>query len=369
MNKKIIDKYNKLEYLKNNDYVVKGTYADNECIFLLKNMNGLIENMTAEQREEQKKKGVPYYAMIPTEEPIKEEYNKLFLELLNKSANSLAKSIGIMADSIFNEKGEDTVIVSLVRAGTPFGILARDYIELKYGVSVPHYSISIIRKKGIDENSLIYILGRHPKAKIQFVDSWTGKGSITNELKKSIEDFNKKYETNIDCKLAVVADPARISRICGTREDVIIPNCCLNSTVCGLVSRSYYNDDILSENDFHGAIEYWHLIEQDYSRCFIEKIRKEFLTIKTEARYHNVEDYGIRTIRKISNEFNISDEDKIKLSIGETSRMLLRKKPKLLLIKNFDNPDLAHIIKMGRDKGVEMIEYDKSDYECIAIIE
>lgn len=369
MNDKINAIYKKLNYLnEGNNYVVQGTYTKDECEFLLKNVKDIIKDLSSEEREMLKSKGVPYYAMMPKEEPIKDIYNELFLELLSLSADDIAYQIGVMADSIYNEKGEDTVIVSLVRAGTPFGVLIKDYIKYKYNVNVPHYSISIIRKKGIDENALIYILGKHPNANIQFVDSWTGKGSITRELEKSISKFNKSYDTNIDDRLAVLADPAKISRICGTRKDVIIPNCCLNSTVCGLISRSYCNEDDLNEYDFHGAIEYNYLKENDYSRLFLDKVRESFHKVKTNAIYCEIENYGEKIIKQIAKEFNIEDEDKIKLSIGEASRMLLRKEPELLLIKNIDNIDLKHIIKMANDKDIKIVHYDKSDYECIAII-
>lgn len=368
MNRKIIEQFNKLNYLKDDKYVVNGTYEKDECEFLLKNVDGLVADLTSEEREELKSKGVPYYAMMPKEEPIKDSYNKLFIELLEKSSNNIAKCIGDMAEAIYNEKGEDTVLVSLVRAGTPFGVLIKKYIKFKYGVDIPHYSISIIRKKGIDENSLVYILGKHPNAKIQFIDSWTGKGSITDELRKSIMKFNEKYDVCVDDSLAVLADPAKISRICGTREDVIIPNCCLNSTVCGLISRSYCDDVIIGPNDFHGAVEYFYLKDIDFSRLFIDTIVKEFPYIDSSVKYWEVENYGIKIIKQIAKEFNIEDEDKIKLSIGEASRMLLRKEPELLLIKDFENKDLSHVIEMAKDKNIKMINYDKSDYECIAII-
>lgn len=368
MNKKIMEQFNKLNYLKNSNYVVNGTYKKSECEFLLKNIDGLVPDLTVEEREVLKQKGVPYYAMMPKEEPIKDTYNELFLKLLEKSAKNIAKCIADMAEAIYNEKGSDTVLVSLVRAGTPFGVLIKKYISYKYSVDIPHYSVSIIRKKGIDENSLVYILGKHPNAKIQFVDSWTGKGSITDELKKSILEFNIKYDVCIDDGLAVLADPAKISRICGTRDDVIIPNCCLNSTVCGLVSRSYCDDDIISSNDFHGAMEYFYLEDIDYSRLFINTVDREFPYVNAKIKYWEAENYGIKIIKQIAKEFNIDDEDKIKLSIGEASRMLLRKEPELLLIKDFENEDLSHIIEMAKDKNIKVIGYDKSDYECIAII-
>ena len=50
---------------------------------------------------------------------------------------------------------------------------------------LPHYSVSIIRDRGIDENALHYIYRTHPEGKIQFVDGWTGKGAISIELTKA----------------------------------------------------------------------------------------------------------------------------------------------------------------------------------------
>ncbi|MDQ9827271.1 tellurite-like stress resistance cysteine protease StiP, partial [Acinetobacter baumannii] len=58
---------------------------------------------------------------------------------------------------------------------------------------------------------------------------------------------------NISSDLAVLADPARLSAIAGTRNDVCIPNACLNSTISGLVSRTILNRNLIGENDYHGA--------------------------------------------------------------------------------------------------------------------
>ena len=62
------------------------------------------------------------------------------------------------SEKILKQKGADVVLVSLARAGTPIGILAKRYIKYKYNLNLPHYTISIIRDKGIDENALKYIL-------------------------------------------------------------------------------------------------------------------------------------------------------------------------------------------------------------------
>lgn len=368
MNDKIMKKFYELNGVDNKSYKVDGTYSASECVFLLKDLTNIIKEVSVEEKERLIANGINYSEMLSKESPMKPEYNQLFVKLLGENAKTIAEYIGVMAESIYAEKGENTVLVSLARAGSPFGILAKDYIKLKYGVDVPHYSVSIIRGKGIDENAMVYILAKHPNAKIQFVDGWTGKGSITFELEKAMKSFEEKYGVKIDDSLAVLADPAKISRICGTRKDIIIPNCCLNSTVSGLISRTYHNSDTLGDNDFHGAKVYWELIDEDFSRCFLDRIRLELPLVNATAIYHEKENYGQSVTDMIADEFDVKDKNKIKLSIGESSRVLLRRIPRVILVKSFDNPDLAHILKMAKDKGVEVKHYDKTDYECISII-
>ncbi|MFP3472223.1 tellurite-like stress resistance cysteine protease StiP, partial [Micrococcus sp. SIMBA_144] len=78
-----------------------------------------------------------------------------------------------MAEQIVAERGFQTVLVSLARAGTPIGVLIKRYLFYKYDQSFPHYSISIIRDRGIDEEALRYILNEHPGSSISFIDGWT----------------------------------------------------------------------------------------------------------------------------------------------------------------------------------------------------
>jgi hypothetical protein len=143
--------------------------------------------------------------------------------------------------------------------------LIKRYFKFKFGIDVPHYSISIIRDRGIDKNALNYIQAEHPNCIITFVDGWTGKGSISSELKKSITEYNQETGAGISYDLAVLADPARLSSIAGTRKDICIPNACLNSTISGLVSRTILNNQYISEKDYHGAVRY------DYLKEFVNK--------------------------------------------------------------------------------------------------
>lgn len=350
--------------------LVKHSYREEDCIFLLKDISDKVVEVTIEEKESLINQGVSYSEMLSKENHVDEKIKNLFEELVNDSARDIAKYVGSVAEKIYNLKGKDTVIVSLARAGSPFGILIKRYIKFRYKIDVPHYSVSIIRGKGIDFNALNYIVANNPNGKIQFVDGWTGKGSITKELHKTIKIFNDKYGMNIDSNLAVIADPAKLSKISGTQKDINLPNCCLNSTVSGLISRTVHNKDIIGETDFHGAKYLDYLEEEDYSQFFIDSIEWQFtLEDKDISESKIVMEYAPGVIEEIRSKYDVTDIHKIKLSIGEASRALLRRKTKLVLVKNFENKDVAHIIHMAKEKNIEVKEFKNSDYECVAIIE
>lgn len=347
---------------------VKSTFKDEDCIYLLKDLTNIIKEVTIEEKEALISQGVNYSEMISKEYPVSDEINEIFKKMLSENANKLAYYTGVIAEEIFRRGNKDAIIVSLARAGSPVGALIKRYIKYKYNVVIPHYSISIIRDKGIDENALNYIREHHPNGIMTFVDGWTGKGSITKELKKAISAYNEKYGTNISDDLAVLADPAKLSAIAGTKEDICIPNACLNSTVSGLVSRTIHNSELIGPNDFHGAKVFKDLADKDMTNYFLDEVEKHFsledkpIVLSKDTKYVNT------VIEKLAKEFPMADINKVKLSIGESSRALLRRKPYILLVKNFDNPNLSFVLHLAKEKGVEIKQYDTMDYECISLL-
>lgn len=351
--------------------LIKGTYKD-DCIFLLKDLTGIIKEITIDEKEELIKKGISYSEMISVEENPSLTIEKIFFRMIQKHAEEIASYVGILAEKIYKQKKNDLVIASLARAGTPYGILIRKYLKFKYDINIQHYSISIIRGKGIDYNALLYILEKNTNANIQFVDGWTGKGSIIKELKQSIDIFNKKYNTNIDDNLAVIADPAKLCRIYGTRKDIAVPNSVLNSTVSGLISRTILNDKYIGENEFHGAINIEYLKDEDYSQLYVDSIA-EFFNKNIDIdniTFEEIElEYSNNLVKKIKSEFDVNSINNIKLSIGEASRVLLRRKARILLLK--DKTDLAvqQLIVLANEKNIQIREYKNMEYKAIAIIE
>lgn len=351
--------------------LVKHSYNDG-CIFLLKDLTNEIKEITITEKEELIRAGVNYSEMISKENKPSEDVKNIFLNMLKRDKNLIAYYVAKISEIIYREKGKDLVIVSLARAGTPYGILIKKYLKFKYSEDIPHYSISIIRGKGIDVNALKYILDEHKKCNIQFIDGWTGKGSITKELDKSISKFNDDNKTNVDNSLAVISDPAKLCRIYGTREDFGVATCCLNSTVSGLVSRTINNEKYIGENDFHGAKTLYYLKDHDYSQYFINEVVRVFNEIKIYKEDLKLEvenkEYSVDITNKIRELYHVNNINNIKLSVGESARVLLRRDPEVVLVKDKNDRNIEHIIKLAEEKGVEVIEYKFSDYNCISII-
>lgn len=354
-----------------------GTFKNDECIFLLKDLTGVIKEVSLEEKEKRIAQGVNYSEMISKEERISDEVNSIFISEMQRNAAILAQYIETLALRIYSIAQERTIIVSLARAGSPIGALLKRFYALN-GVNIPHYSISIIRGKGIDEAALNYIREKHPSGRITFVDGWTGKGSITTELRKSILSYNERYHTNISYDLAVVADPARLSRLAATQEDICIPNACLNSTVSGLISRTICNDMYKEANEFHGAIMFKDLQDQDMTNYFLDEISKYFHTVRLNdcRNIPNCDIYNLTescyvpsVIEKLSKDYPMADINKVKLSIGESSRALIRRKPIVLLVNPNCVTGLSFVKHLATLKNVPIVNYDTMGYNSIALLQ
>ena len=189
---------------------------------------------------------------------------------------------------------------------------------------------------------------------------------------KSIDIFNTENKTNIDNSLAVISDPAKLCKVCGTREDFGIATCCLNSTVSGLISRTIHNEKYIGKDEFHGAKTLYYLKDEDYSQYFIDKIDNELK--KISIKYEDLvlesidKEYSMKIISKIRELYDVNNINNIKLSVGESARVLLRRDPRVVLVKNKSDKNIEHILKLAEEKGVRVIEYKDSDYNCISII-
>lgn len=354
-----------------------GSYDREDVIFLLKDLSKIALEGATEEREKKIQGGEHYSETLPIEYNPPENYLELFWKTLHDYKDKVALCTAIVAEQIYRKHGKQTVLVSLARAGTPIGILIKRYLKWKYDVTLPHYSISIIRDRGIDENALHYMLQTHKGFALQFIDGWTGKGAISIELTKNCEGFYQKYHIRLDDTLAVLADPGYCTSLYGTREDFLIPSACLNSTVSGLVSRTVLNEEYIKQNDFHGAKYYQELEPYDVSNHYLEEITEAFQKVTPVLIEENINNNlldqtvdfrGMKEVLTIKEEFHIDSTHYVKPGVGETTRVLLRRVPWKILMKDPDSPYVQHIMLLAKERGVEVISYPNMSYTCCGLI-
>lgn len=369
---------------------VKTSYSKDDVVVLLKDLTGSMTEQSAEEREAAIQSGTHYSEMLPEEKEPSKEYEELFYKALTEKSSEIAEGIAKLAEIILENqcrcmrKDENCkpIIVSLARAGIPVGILVKRYIKMKYGLNCPHYAISIIRDKGIDENAMSYIFekeiystGNNVK-NIFFVDGWTGKGVIKQQLDEAVTKLKQKSPiwNSLSSDLYVLADPANITQFCGTHDDYLLPSACLNSTVSGLTSRTILNSLVdVEAGDFHGGVYFEKFESIDKSIEFIDKISAEFS--KTTEKDGSLEEItgiaGIEVVKDLCNVFDISDYKKVKPGIGETTRVLLRRVPWKVFINkdiSIDDPDIQHILMLCREKNVPTMRWDLGTYKVCGVI-
>ncbi|MDR0558449.1 MAG: cysteine protease StiP family protein [Treponema sp.] len=335
----------------------RGTFKTQDVTLLLSDITGAIAPLPTEEREKLIQSGIHYSAMLPLEYRPSEEYLAEYYLSLENFSQKTAESVVDVSNKIYAKKGGKVVLVSLARAGIPIGALIKRRLQKKFGITPPHYAISIVRGRGIDRVAMRYMLERHSAESIQFVDGWTGKGAILNELANAAGEFLG----GIDKRelLAVLSDPADITDICGTREDFPIPSSFLNSTVCGLMSRTVIRSGI-EEGEFHGVAFYEELRDEDKTYEFIERI---------ESNMNCAQTTGLDEVKKIAAQFGIHDINLIKPGIGETTRVLLRRLPYMALIANdAEEKFVSHIIQLAKEKNVPVVRYPLLKYKACGII-
>jgi hypothetical protein len=346
---------------------MRSSYAPQDVELLLKDITGLVEPLPASVRERYIQSGTHYCEMLPLEYSPSEAYMEAYEQALVSYSEATAHAVGVLAEKLWQRKGKDLVIVSLARAGIPIGILLRRYLLGKYQADVKHYAISIIRGRGIDRNAVDYILAHHSAESVQFIDGWIGKGAILGQLRDALCDYPQ-----LDAELGVISDPAGLTELCGTHEDILIPSSCLNATVTGLISRTFLRSDLIGAQDFHGAAYYGELQEHDLSEAFLQAVGQHFDFSCTAETAPCTGVNGREAVRMIAEAYGISDINFIKPGIGEATRVLLRRIPwKVIMNEAYcDAPELEHIRRLAAEKNVpsEISRVPLGNYKVCGII-
>ena len=355
-----------------------GSYAPDEVTWLLKDLSHIELEADLAVRERRIQSGTAHYAeSLPIEYQPGAAYQQLFADTLDDSAQRLAHAVGVVGELIVAERHREPTLVSLARAGTPIGILLRRWLNHVHGWAAPHYTISIVRDRGIDTVALDHITDRHDPTSVVFIDGWTGKGAIQRELSAALDAYAQDGGPRLADELAVLADPGFATTTFGTRDDFLIASACLNSTVSGLISRTVLNADHIGDGEFHGAKFYRHLAEHDMSNHFLDVVSAQFDVVRDAVASHvSALDAADRTptwagwesVEAIRAEYGLSSVNFVKPGVGETTRVLLRRVPWRVLVRDNDLPEHRHIRILAAERGVPVEVRADLAYSCMGLI-
>ncbi|MCI0462540.1 MAG: hypothetical protein L0Z62_36790 [Gemmataceae bacterium] len=354
-----------------------GSYRGEDVTFLLKPVR--VEPTPIAEKEHLIQSGRSHYSeMIGPEQPPSPRYLEVFHHALARQKARFARDLATLARGIAAARSGEITLVSLARAGTPVGVLLARALRRHLGRSVTHYSVSIIRDRGIDEAALLHILHRHPTSSVVFVDGWTGKGVIARELEQAVSAFNHRHGTALDPGLFVVADLSGTAAFAATGDDYLIPSSVLGATISGLVSRSILNEAVVRPGDFHACVYYQEFAAHDLSGWFVDEMAEEVArqwnpTAEGPRVAHGVQRGEQRRrmtalLDDVRRRFAIRDVNHVKPGVGEATRVLLRRVPDRLLLRDERAEEVEHLVLLARDKGVPVLAEPELPYLAVALI-
>ncbi|MFN8510313.1 MAG: tellurite-like stress resistance cysteine protease StiP [Deinococcaceae bacterium] len=332
-----------------------GSYRHDDVQFLLEQV--VIEPTDIRTKETLIQSGRHYSEMLSPEHPPSDAYLEIFHEATQHNGKRLAQDLLYLAHWI-SQNTKEVVLVSLARGGTPIGIWLKRILENR-GIDVWHYSISILRDRGLDTAALRHIADRHKLDTLYFVDGWSAKGTIARELSASIDRFNANFKTDVPNRLCVVSDLCGQATFSATHDDYLIPSSLLGATVSGLISRSLWNGG--DPNHFHGCMYLDHLAPFDLSQAHIETIWQHIQSAPRLPRSPTPSGWIERARNHMDHLQQVSgcSAGHLKPGLGESTRALLRRVPDKLLLQDPDHPAVRHLLYLAEQKAVK-IEVDSS---------
>jgi hypothetical protein len=314
-------------------------------------------------------------------EPVpSERYLALYQDALDANAGRMAADVARLARALDERlPAGEIVLVSLARAGTPVGVLLRRALAQLRSPAPTHYSVSIIRDRGIDAAALDHIRARHDERRMVFVDGWTGKGAIARELRRSVAAYNARRGARVPTQLAVLADLAGAAGLAATSEDYLIPSSVLNAVVSGLVSRTVLRSELVGPGEFHACRYYAELAEHDLSRAFVDHVSWRVAARLADGsasplRWDGARRAALRRqsrafVRAMTARYGLGDENRVKPGIGESARALLRRVPDRLLLQDTHGGDARLLLHLAGEADVPVEIHPHLPYRATVVIQ
>ena len=365
-----------------------GSYLPTDVTLLLDIVSAdSVNDISPTQKEALIQSGQRHYSdMLTLEKPPSATHEALYNQALAAGKQRMANDVTSLAFSLhqlfhaFVSASQPLILVSLVRAGLPIGVLLQKALSdasASYALASQHYGVSIIRDRGLDPVALQYILQQHPHSPIVFVDGWTGKGAIYGELQRSLAQINDKrqqaqlfHQGNGVIPLVTLADPAGVAWLSASNDDWLMPASLLNSTVSGLISRTLYREP---SDGMHQAVYYDKLQLWDRSGEFIQTIDalRQQIPLPTPLTGKLLPTFATQSvIDDLATRFAINNRNRIKPTIAEATRAILRRDPECVLVNEMaDGQDTALLRHLCEEKNIQLIaDASIAPYQAVTII-
>ena len=365
-----------------------GSYLPPEVTLLLDIVSAdSVNDISPTQKEALIQSGQRHYSdMLTLEKPPSATHEALYNQALAAGKQRMANDVTSLAFSLHQlfhacvSASQPLVLVSLVRAGLPIGVLLQKALSdasVSYALASQHYGVSIIRDRGLDPVALQYILQQHPHSPIVFVDGWTGKGAIYGELQRSLAQITDErqqaqlfHQGNGVIPLVTLADPAGVAWLSASNDDWLMPASLLNSTVSGLISRTLYREP---SDGMHQAVYYDKLQPWDRSGDFIQTIDalRQQTSLPTPLTGKLLPTFATQSvIDDLATRFAINNRNRIKPTIAEATRAILRRDPECVLVNEMaDGQDTALLRHLCKEKNIQLIaDASIAPYQAVTII-
>jgi hypothetical protein len=349
-----------------------GSYHEDDVRFLLKRLDAC-DFVDVGDKEGLIQSGRRHYsAMLTPEQPPSRRYLDIFHQACAANGERMARDCLALAGLIAERRAGPVTLVSLARAGTPVGVVLRRLLTGVFGRPCSHYSVSIVRDRGLDLVALRHILDAgHAPGSIVFVDGWTGKGVMSRELAGSVAAFNADHEVDIDAGLFVLSDLAGTAACAASSEDYLIPSSILNATVSGLVSRTVLNEAI-GPDDFHGCVYYGAFAPHDQSRAFADRLTAlaGAQAVPAAQAIDRAQAAAVSRgyLAVARTRYDIADVNLIKPGIGEATRVLLRRSPRLLVLRDPTAAQVGHLVLLAQEKNIPVEHDPELPYHAVSLI-
>lgn len=338
----------------NESDLLQPTFAPGDVMTLLQ--AGEVELVSVQRKEALLSQGRSYGTLLTPEGPPTALQQQTYAEALARSGAHIGVLLARLSHTLLSSYPH-AVYVSLARAGTPVGCVLRR-LALLAGREVPHYTLSIIRGEGIDREALRRIRWAHPQATLVFIDGWSGKGAIAQTLQDSI-DFTGSWT------LALLSDPAGLAEHAATFEDLLLPHAALNATVSGLLSRTFTQ----GPGQLHAARLEAALEPYDVSRVYVDMLTDLAVGAEKEPVVTASRPLApVQSVLELAQSLGAHDPNLVKPSVGEATRVFLRRTPAHLMLRDAHHPDTAHLRTMARVQNVPISVHPALPYLAAALI-